>query len=248
MLDLMRTWFLLAFIPAVAAGTVGCGGDSPSGPSKAPLMIRAEGYVHSQTDGSPVYRAKVALYQIDYIYGTARAVGPTVLTNTEGYYSFEAEYPYSCQTETAGKPFPRLTAYRPNAYSAGDRVPDCSDGLQRLDFELVAWSDILIDSLIFSPDTLRLGVGESALLSVIVVDANADTVSSRSYPHFPGNEGLRWMFASDVATLSHVSWNAVTVTGQAVGTAAIGVSFTPREWPHRPNPETVTGHGIVVVE
>jgi hypothetical protein len=211
-------------------------------------MIRAEGYVHSQTDGSPVYRAKVALYQIDYIYGTAREVGPTVLTDTEGYYSLQAEYPYSCQAETAGKPFPRLTAYRPNAYSAGDRVPECSDALQRLDFELRASSDTRIDTLYFSQDTLRLAVGESTVLSLIVLDTNADTVSSYGHPHFMVNEAFQWRFNSDVASISHLPSFAVDVTGQAVGGAWFGVYFDQerRPWEAERRDPLYTRAAIVV--
>ena len=243
---LRRTRVLLALLPASAAWMGGCGGDSPAEPPVSPVVIRAEGYVHSQTDGSPINGATVSLVQIDYVYGTVREVDTTVRTDTEGYYYLEAEYPYECP-ESGLDPVPVLTAYKRGAsYFAEDHIPDCSTELQRLDFELQASYEAFIDDLHFVPDTLRLRVGESAIVTLIVLDTNADTVSSTDYPHFVGNERLEWWpWASDAVSYSRVGWNGIRVTGDAVGTAEIDVYFQHERPGHH---ERQTAHGVIIVE
>jgi len=248
MLNFRRCLFLLlaaAWPLALAA----CGGDSPNEPPPRAIVIRAEGYVHSQTDGSPIGGAEVELYRLDPARFTVIEVG-NVRTDGEGYYSFEAEYPYSC-SESGWDPYPMLTAHKHDAYGATDRRADCSTQFQRIDFELAAWSTTRVDTLYFSPDTLRLAVGESAVLPLIVLDTNADTLSSHGgHPWFAVNEGIQWyLFGGDAASLSLTGSFAVNVAGQAVGRAGITVYFQHKRRPwDRITPGDLEARATIIVE
>jgi hypothetical protein len=114
--------------------------ESPEDPTQM-LMIHIGGIVTDFSTNKPIEGARIAVYTFDW--GVTYEEIFTAETNQEGYYSIQRSYPRKTCRNKIGAIKAEKKGYKTvHYYASSDHSPDCTEDLQKIDFQLEYMCDI----------------------------------------------------------------------------------------------------------